>query len=57
MLENLVRSVGFGDVNCMMWVFEIEKLNEVVYLFKLKDIDGILIWIDVDENGKVFIKV
>lgn len=56
-LDNLARNTGYGDVNRMTWALEAEKIAEIAICFSPQDIDGVKLWLDIDEDGQVGLNV
>lgn len=50
-MENLAITTGFTDVNRMMWYLESEKLEEIKPLTEPKEIEGVSLWMEIDEGG------
>lgn len=50
-MENLAITTGFMDVNRMTWYLESEKLEEIRPLMEPKDVEGVLLWMEIDEDG------
>ena len=50
-LENLAITTGFYDVNRMTWFLESEKVKELRALMEPKELSGIHVWVDIDEEG------
>ncbi|MGF0032265.1 DUF4132 domain-containing protein [Bariatricus sp. SGI.154] len=50
-LENLAITTGFMDVNRMTWYLESEKLEEIRPLMEPQELDGVRIWLEIDEDG------
>jgi len=56
-LENLARNSGYEDVNRMTWDLEAEKIGQISDCFTPQDINGVSLWLAVDEEGQVELKV
>jgi len=56
-LENLARNSGYEDVNRMTWDLEAEKIGQISDYFSPQDINGVSLWLVVDEEGQVELKV
>lgn len=56
-LENLARSSGYDDVNRMMWDLEAEKLAELELYFSPQEVNGVHLWLDIDDEGTIELKV
>ncbi|MCM3270416.1 DUF4132 domain-containing protein [Paenibacillus elgii] len=56
-LENLARNAGYGDVNRMTWDLEAEKIGEIAAYFSPQDIHGTKLWLEIDDEGQVELKV
>lgn len=50
-LENLAMTAGFSDVNRMTWYLESEKLAELTPFFDGVELEGILLRLEIDEEG------
>ncbi|SCW82277.1 protein of unknown function [Paenibacillus tianmuensis] len=56
-LENLARNAGYGDVNRMSWDLEAEKIGEIAAYFSPQDMNGTKLWLAIDDEGQVELKV
>lgn len=50
-MENLAITTGFMDVNRMMWYLESEKLEEIKPLTEPREVEGVFLWMEIDEDG------
>ena len=50
-LENLAITMGFSDINRMMWYFESEKLEEIRPFMEPQELDGVKVWLEVETDG------
>ena len=50
-LENLAMTAGFSDVNRLTWYLESEKLAELQPFFDGVELEGILLRLEIDEEG------
>ncbi|MEF2246829.1 DUF4132 domain-containing protein [Paenibacillus sp. IITD108] len=56
-LENLARNLGYSDVNRMMWTLEADKFEEIKKYFSPQTINGVELWLAIEEEGEVTIHV
>ncbi|GFZ82870.1 hypothetical protein GCM10008018_30980 [Paenibacillus marchantiophytorum] len=56
-LENLARNARYGDVNRMTWDLETEKIEEIAVYFYPQDRNGTKLWLEIDDEGQVDLKV
>lgn len=50
-MENLSITMGFMDVNRMTWYLESEKIEEIRPFMKPQELDGVQVWLEIDEEG------
>lgn len=50
-LENLAMTAGFSDVNRMTWYLESEKLAELQPFFDGVELEGVVLRLEIDEEG------
>lgn len=50
-MQNLAITMGLRDVNRMTWYLESEKMESIRYLCTPKDIGGVKVWMEIDEDG------
>lgn len=50
-MENLAITTGLMDVNRLMWQMESQKIEEIKPLMKPVTLDGVSVWLTIDENG------
>lgn len=50
-MENLAITTGFYDVNRMTWFLESEKINEIKELMEPQEMNGVRIWVEINEEG------
>lgn len=50
-MENLAITTGFMDVNRMTWYLESEKMKEIRPLMEPTELDGVKLWLEIDQNG------
>ena len=50
-MENLAITTGLVDVNRLMWQMESQKIEQIKPLMKTTILDGVSVWLTIDENG------
>ena len=50
-MENLAITTGLMDVNRLMWQMESQKIEQIKPLMEPTILDGISVWLTIDENG------
>ena len=50
-LENLAITTGLMDVNRLMWQMESQKIEQIKPLMEPIILDGVSVWLAIDENG------
>lgn len=50
-MENLAITMGLMDVNRMIWYLESEKIEEIRPMMEPKDLDGVSVWMEINEDG------
>ena len=50
-MENLAITTGLMDVNRLMWQMESQKIEQIKPLMEPAILDGVSVWLTVDENG------
>lgn len=50
-MENLAITTGLMDVNRLMWQMESRKIEEIKPLTEPVRLDGVSVWLTIDENG------
>ena len=51
-LENLSRNAGYEDVTRLTWAMENQIMEEIRSYLTPKEIEGVNLWIEVDDTGK-----
>ena len=55
-LQNLARNSGYGDVTRLTWSMETELIKELLPYLSPKEIDGVEVYVQINEEGKSEIK-
>ena len=55
-LQNLARNSGYGDVTPLTWSMETELIKELLPYLSPKEIDGVEVYVQINEEGKSEIK-
>ena len=55
-LQNLARNSGYGDVTRATWSMETELIKELLPYLSPKEIDGVEVYVQINEEGKSEIK-
>ena len=50
-MENLAITTGFYDVNRLTWYLESEKIKEIRDLMEPKELEGVRIWVEINDEG------
>ena len=50
-MENLAITTGLMDVNRLMWQMESQKIEQIRPLMEPQILDGVSVWLTIDENG------
>ena len=50
-MENLAITTGLMDVNRLMWQMESQKIEQIKPLMEPTILDGVSVWLTIDENG------
>ena len=50
-MENLAITTGMMDVNRLMWQMESQKIEQIKPLMEPAVLDGVSVWLTIDENG------
>lgn len=50
-MQNLSITMGLMDVNRMTWYLESEKMDSLRHLCEPKELDGVKVWLEIDEEG------
>ena len=50
-MENLAITTGLMDVNRLMWQMESQKIEEIIPLMEPMVLEGVSVWLTIDENG------
>lgn len=50
-MENLAITTGFRDVNRMTWYLESEKMAEIRPLMEPTELEGVKLWLEIDQSG------
>ena len=51
-LKNLARNSGYGDVTRLTWSMETELIKDLLPYLTPHDVEGVDIWIEVNDEGK-----
>ena len=51
-MENLSRNAGYGDVTRLTWAMENQIMEEIRSYLTPKEVDGVSVWIEIDDGGK-----
>lgn len=55
-LQNLARNSGYGDVTRLTWSMETELIKELLPYLSPKEIDGVEVYIQINDEGKAEMK-
>ena len=55
-LQNLARNSGYGDVTRLTWSMETELIKEITPYLTPKEIEGVEVYVQVNNEGKPEIK-
>lgn len=55
-MQNLARNAGYGDVTRLVWAMETELIREMRPYFEPKEIEGVGVYVEVDNEGKSELK-
>ena len=50
-MENLAITTGLMDVNRLMWQMESQKIEQIKPLMEPTILDGVSVWLTINENG------
>jgi len=56
-LENLAYSMGYTDVNRLMWQMESEKIKSLTPFFEPTELEGFSVRLFIDEDGKASVPI